>query len=130
MSKCYNSFIYNGKNKSNSKALRRNMTEQERKLWYSFLRDYPVKIYRQRSINNYIVDFYCAKAGLVIEIDGSQHYSDMGEEYDKKRTEELEKLSVKVIRFTNPQIIYHFKDVCAVIDEEIKKRIQNIREGT
>lgn len=101
------------------------MTEQERKIWYSFLKNYPVKIYRQRSIDCYIADFYCAKAKLVIEIDGSQHYSDAAEEYDKKRAEVLEKYSIKVIRFTNLQINYNFREVCTVIDEEIKLRIDN-----
>ena len=69
----------------NAKALRRTMTPHERKLWYLFLRSYPVKIYKQRIIDRYIVDFYCAKAKLVIEIDGSQHYTEQGQYADANR---------------------------------------------
>lgn len=79
MPQIYRNQNYNGKNINNAKTLRTNMTEQEKKLWYKFLRTYPVKFYKQRTIDNYIVDFYCAKAKLVIELDGSQHYSDIGE---------------------------------------------------
>ena len=61
-----------------AQALRREMTPQERKLWYQFLRQYPVKVYRQRVIDHFIADFYCAKAKLVIELDGSQHYTEQG----------------------------------------------------
>ncbi len=124
MTDCYNSFIYNGKNKQNAKNLRRNMTEQERKLWYLFLKDYPIKFYKQRTINNYIADFYCAKAKLVIELDGSQHYSDKGIEYDQKRTEVFEANGIKVLRFTNPQITFNFKEVCEVISTEINRRTE------
>ena len=123
MPKRFNSHKYNGENAQNAKNLRRNMTEQERKLWYLFLKDYPVKFYRQRMIDNYIADFYCAKAKLAIELDGSQHYSDEGEEYDKRRTEVLESRGIKVLRFTNPQITNNFKEVCEVTDSEVKNRI-------
>ena len=57
-----------------AKQLRRDMTKEERRLWYDFLRTYPAHVYRQRVIGHYIVDFYCAEAKLVIELDGSQHY--------------------------------------------------------
>ena len=67
-------FKHNPKLTKNSKILRKNMTKEERHLWYDFLRDYPVRFLRQKVIDNYIVDFYCSKARLIIELDGSQHY--------------------------------------------------------
>ena len=82
----------------NARELRREMTPQERKLWYLFLRKYPVKFYKQRIIGPYIVDFYCASAKLVVEIDGSQHYDVAGQAYDAKRTEYLTKLGLRVVR--------------------------------
>ena len=81
---------YNKDNIPLAKTLRKNMTPWERRLWYDFLRDYPVRFQRQKAIGNYIADFYCAKANLVIEIDGSQHYEDRGIEYDGQRTKYLE----------------------------------------
>jgi very-short-patch-repair endonuclease len=68
------SYKHNSKLTDKAKTLRKNMTKEERHIWYDFLRDYPVRFLRQKVIDNYIVDFYCAKARLVIEIDGSQHY--------------------------------------------------------
>jgi len=73
---------YNSKMKETARSLRKNMTRQEKHLWYDFLRDYPVKWYRQRSVDRFIVDFFCFKARLVIELDGSQHYTEDGMEYD------------------------------------------------
>ena len=106
----------------NARRLRRDMTPQERKLWYLFLRDYPVKIYKQRIIASYIVDFYCASARLVVEIDGSQHYTDDGEKHDDLRTAALESCGLKVIRFTNPEIDRYFESVCLRIDRVIRYR--------
>ena len=99
------------------------MTPQERKLWYDFLRHYPVKIYKQRIIASYIMDFYCASAKLGIEIDGSQHYTDPGEKQDFARTKALEAYGIQVIRFTNPEVDRYFEAVCAQIDREIQSRI-------
>ena len=82
---------YNGEMNFRAKELRREMTQHERKLWYLFLRKYPVKIYKQRVINSFIADFYCPAARLVIELDGSQHYTDQGEAYDKERDTIIEK---------------------------------------
>jgi len=76
----------NNKLLKNARILRRNMTQQERHLWYDFLRYYPIKIYKQRIIDNFIADFYCHQARLVIELDGSQHYTPEGQSYDKERT--------------------------------------------
>ena len=105
-----------------ARVLRRNMTPQERKLWYDYLKDYPVKIYKQRIIASYIADFYCASARLVIEIDGSQHYTSDGEMNDFQRSKQLESYSLKVIRFTNPEIDHCFESVCDRIDKVIRWR--------
>lgn len=114
---------YNSKHLEGARILRRKMTPQEKKLWYSFLRDYPVKIYRQRPIDRFIVDFYCSKANLVIEIDGGQHYTLEGKEYDIIRTDVLEKYNLKLIRFSYSQIEQNLKGVCEEIDQTIKDRI-------
>ncbi len=115
---------YNKKHTANSKELRKNMTPWEKKLWYRFLRTYPVRFYRQRPIEEYIADFYCSKAKLVVELDGAQHYTKDGIEYDDKRTAVFEKLSLCVIRFTNQQIDKNFEAVCAAIDNAVKERIK------
>jgi len=88
------------------------MTKQEKHLWHDFLRELPIKFQRQKAIGNYIVDFYCYKAKLVIEIDGSQHFEDAVLKYDNKRTEFLQSLGLNVIRFTNIDIDRNFDQVC------------------
>ena len=113
---------FNPKLTERSRKLRRNMTRQEKHLWYDFLSIYPVKIYRQRSIDCFIADFYCSQARLVIEIDGGQHYTEEGLAYDKGRTEALEKHGLEVIRFTNREVDQQFEGVCKRIDERIKER--------
>ncbi len=90
-------------------------------MWYDFLRSYSVQFYRQRIIGNYIVDFYCYGAKLVIELDGSQHFNKDAIEYDKARSEYLNALGLKVLRFSNQEIRQNFKAVCEVIDEEVRK---------
>lgn len=107
---------------STARALRRNMTPQERHLWYDFLRYYPVKVYKQRIIGQYIVDFYCAGAKLVIEVDGSQHYEDQGREKDHMRTAYLESLGLTVVRYSNADINVRFQAVCEDIDRIIRER--------
>ena len=107
----------------NARTLRKEMTPQELRLWYRFLRTYPVKIYKQRIIGEYIVDFYCHPARLVIEIDGSQHYDPERVVYDKKRTAYLESLGLKVIRFSNADINVRFSAVCEEIHRIITLRI-------
>ena len=108
-----------------AKILRRNMTSQEKHLWYDFLRYYPVKVYKQRIINNYIADFYCHKARLVIEVDGLQHLTKQGLEYDKLRTEEIALQGLLVLRFANHDVDENFNRVCQIIDETIKERVCN-----
>ncbi len=115
---------YNAQHKEAARSLRKTMTCQERHLWYDFLRNYPIKIYRQRPIDQYIVDFYCSRAHLVIELDGSQHFTQEGVEYDAIRTEILEKYQLTVLRFSNSDLEKSFSSVCAVIDKEIKERVR------
>jgi len=106
---------YNPKLVERAREMRQNPTDAEKKLWYSFLRTFNHRVLRQRPINNYIVDFYCAKLRLVIEIDGDTHFTDQGLEYDRVRTSVLEGYGLKVIRFTNKQVLEDFDAVCASI---------------
>ena len=101
--------------------LRKNMTKEERRLWYEFLRDYPVRFYRQKVLGPYIVDFYCAKAGLVVELDGSQHFQTDGEEYDRKRTDFLKQYELTVIRIANNDLMMNFRGVCEYIDRLVQQ---------
>ncbi len=106
-----------------SKDLRKNMTPEEKHLWYDFLKTYPIQFNRQRVIGNYIVDFYCRKANLVIEIDGKQHYIPDGLSYDKERTDYLNRAGIEVVRFLNKDINNNFINVCSHIDTVVKRRL-------
>ena len=106
----------------NARQLRREMTPHERKLWYLFLRNYPVKIYKQRIIGSFIVDFYCASAKVVIEVDGSQHFEPQGLAYDAERSKFLRSLGLEVLRFSNRDIDRDFRGVCTQIDLIIQQR--------
>ena len=121
---------YNFNLKENSRKLRQNMTSQERKLWYNFLKEYKVRFNRQRSIGSYIVDFYCSKAKLVIEIDGGQHYSEYIKIYDEKRSLFLKSLGLKVIRFTNLDIDNNFEGVCYRINSAVEKLLATPQSPT
>lgn len=112
-----------GRMLSNARNLRKNMTKEERHLWYDFLRDYPEHIYKQRIIGKYVVDFYCATAQLVIELDGSQHYENSGISYDEERTRYLEGLDLVVLRIPNNAVNYNFDGVCEHIHRMIQRRI-------
>ena len=114
---------YNGKLNSYAASLRKDMTKEERKLWHCFLRQYPVKFYRQKIIGNYIVDFYCEKAGLVIELDGSQHFETECELKDRERDEFISSLGLKVVRIANNQINKNFRGVCEYLDNLINDLI-------
>ena len=107
-----------------AKQLRKNMTPWERHLWFDFLRSYPVRFRRQAVFGEYVADFYCAKANLVLELDGSQHYQQSVMEYDEKRTKELESFGVVVIRIPNNQVDHNFAGVCAYIDDVVQKRMK------
>ena len=109
--------------------LRREMTPQEKKLWYAYLRKYPVKIYKQRVIEHFIVDFYCPLARLVIELDGSQHYTEQGVQYDMERSAVFEQYGVQVLRFRNQDVSAHFEMVCEQIHEAVVKRLEELERG-
>ena len=111
----------------NARRLRREMTPHERKLWYLFLRKYPVKIYKQRIIGKFIVDFYCAKAKLIVELDGSQHYEEKGMEYDAERTNYLEQYGIRVLRIPNNEVNQNFSGVCEYIDLSVKQSLSQLR---
>ena len=106
----------NPKLTDNAKNLRKNMTKEERHLWYDFLRDYPIRFLRQKVIDNYIVDFYCHEARLIIELDGSQHYEERNHIKDAIRTEKFEDRYLTVIRIPNNEINHNFRGVCEYID--------------
>ena len=106
---------YNHKLKQRAKEMRKHATPQENKLWYNFLRRHPCPFLRQKPIDNYIVDFLCHSKKLVIEIDGNQHYTTDGIEYDSIRTNILENLGLSVLRFTNTEIDSSFREVCETI---------------
>ena len=106
-----------------AKNLRKNMTKEEKHLWYDFLRSHSIRFSRQKVLGKYIADFYSAEAKLVIEIDGSQHYEEEAKEYDRERTAFLEQYGLKVIRFTNGQINDNFCGVCKYIDKIIEESL-------
>ena len=99
-----------------AKRLRKNMTAQERCLWYAYLRNYPIKFYRQRPIDHFIADFYCSKAHLVIELDGGQHFEPAGMSYDQYRDSVLRSYGLTVIRFSNADVDRNLRGVCEYID--------------
>ncbi len=111
---------HNARLTANAKVLRKNMTEEERRLWYCFLREYPVRFYRQKVLGQYIADFYCAKAGLIVELDGSQHYQSAGQIHDAKRTLFLQKYHCTVLRIPNNEVNRNFRGVCEWIDLQVK----------
>ena len=108
-----------------ARRLRLESTPEEKKLWYQFLRTYRIRCNRQYPIAHYIVDFYCRRAALVIELDGSQHHTEEAEAKDAARTAYLNRLGLQVIRFTNKEIKTEFTAVCTAIDRAIQERIQH-----
>ena len=118
------SLEYNEKNVILAKNLRKNATPQENHLWYDFLSKYKIRFQRQKAIDNFIADFYCSKAKLVVEIDGSQHYTEQGIQKDEFRTEILEGYDLKVVRFTNRQIDTNFQGVCQYINIVVKAALE------
>ena len=108
-----------------AKELRRDMTPEERRLWYDFLKDYPVRFLRQKVIDGYIVDFYCASAKIAIELDGSQHYTQAGVEYDEERDRLLQAWGIEVIRFPNDVLRDKFEETCRDIDQIVTSKIKS-----
>ena len=114
---------YNKENIPQAKALRKNMTPWERKLWYDFLRNYPIRFQRQKAIGNYIADFYCAKARLVIELDGGGHYSPEQQRKDDQRTNDLSTMNLMVLRICNLDIDRNFCGVCEYVDRLVQNSL-------
>ena len=106
------------------------MTKEERHLWYDFLKTYPVQFNRQKVIGNYIVDFYCHKAKLIIELDGSQHFENIGCKNDAFRTINLNNLRLDVMRIPNNEIWNNFPGVCQAIDQMVQERIYPHQSAT
>lgn len=109
-----------------SKTLRKNMTKEERHLWYDFFKKLPLTVNRQKVIGDYIVDFYCASAKTVIELDGSQHYEEFGKTKDKIRDKYFNDLGVTVLRYSNIEIMKNFDGVCEDILKHVKHRINSL----
>ena len=115
--------LYNPKLTGNAKALRKNMTKEERHLWYDFLKQLPVTVYRQKVIGNYIVDFYIADAKIVIELDGSQHFEEEGQREDRVRDAYLQAQGLTVLRYANSDVNGNFRGVC----QDIWEGVMNMR---
>ena len=109
-----------------AKQLRKETTKQENHLWYDFLKNYPLRFQRQKSIGNYIVDFYCHQAKLVIELDGSQHYEPDAVRYDEERTRFLEMQGLHVLRILNMDVDRNFEGVCLLIDRTVGERCDSL----
>ena len=105
-----------------ARTLRKNMTKEERHLWYDFLRQYPVRFVRQKILGQYIADFYCASAKLVIELDGSQHYEPKEFRKDAIRTDYLSGYDLLVLRLPNNEVMRNFSGVCEYIDRIVQDR--------
>ena len=98
-----------------AQTLRKNMTKEERRLWHDFLRKLPVTVNRQKVIDRFIVDFFCAKAKVVIELDGAQHFTEDGKAKDRERDAYMNALGYKVLRYSNSEIAKNFEGVCVDI---------------
>ena len=103
---------YNSDNIKFAKDMRKNMTPWERKLWFDFLKTLPIRVYKQKAIGDYIVDFYCPKYKIAIELDGSQHYEPEDKIYDENRTKYLNSLGITVLRYANNMVSNNFESVC------------------
>ena len=107
-----------------AQQLRKNMTKEERRLWYEYLHSYPLRFRRQVPFGNYILDFYCAAAKLAIELDGSQHYDPDDQRYDQERTAYLNSIGIEVLRFSNLDVLKNLRGVCQTIDLAIAERVR------
>jgi very-short-patch-repair endonuclease len=104
---------------SRAQALRRDPTPAEKRLWFEFLRDLPEKFTRQKPLGNFIADFYCSRYRLAIELDGDSHYTDRAMAYDASRSEALALQGVRVLRFSNADVMSNFEGVCSQIREHL-----------
>ena len=121
-------YRHNPKLTENAKELRKNMTKEEKHLWYDFLKKLPYTVNRQKNIGNFIVDFYIASKNIAIEIDGLQHEMSENNEKDQERDFELSKLGIKVLRYTNKSINKNFNDVCDDILTHLGLKCQDVKK--
>src|SRR4249919_613478 len=103
-----------------ARSMRRDATPAERKLWYEFLRALPYKFTRQKPLGSYIADFYCSSCNLVVEVDGDSHFTDRGKIYDAERSAWLQAQGIRVLRFTNPEVLQNFGAVCDKVLEALR----------
>ena len=108
-----------------SQTLRKQMTREERHLWYDFLKTYPIQFKRQYPIGPYFADFYCFQAKMIVELDGSQHCEPEKIEYDQRRTEYIRQQGFAVVRFSNRDVMSRFRSVCEYIDMAVQNRMKN-----
>jgi very-short-patch-repair endonuclease len=117
LQKSYFHLPYNPKLVERAKQMRRNPTPAEKKLWEEYFKHFPYRVLRQRPIDHFIVDFYCAALHLVIEVDGDVHFSEASQSLDTERSTELEKYGLQIIRFTNSEVMHNFEHVCQQLTE-------------
>ena len=110
-----------------AKMLRKNMTKEERHLWYDYLRTHPARFSRQKVLGRYIADFYSAQAKLVIELDGGGHYTEESKQHDDERTAFLEAYGLTVIRIPNNEVSSNFRGVCDYIDMMVEQSLSQLR---
>ena len=115
---------HNRKLTSRAQELRKNMTKEERRLWYEYLCKYPHRFRRQVTCGRFILDFYCAVAKLAVELDGSQHYTPEGQQYDRERSAFLNRQGICVLRFSNTDVLTNLPGVCQAIDLAVSERIE------
>ena len=111
-----------------ARQLRKNMTQEERELWYKYLRKYPYQFRRQVTVGKYILDFYCAAAKLAVELDGSQHFTPEGKQHDEIRTIFLQRQGILVLRYPNSVVMNNLQGVCSDIDRTVRKRIEKFEQ--
>ncbi len=114
---------HNGKLTSRAQNLRKNMTKEERRLWYEYLHSYPYRFRRQVTCGHYILDFYCAAVNLAIELDGGQHYMPEGQAKDAQRSAFLQDQGIKVLRFSNADVMNNLPGVCQEIDKIVTQSL-------
>jgi len=109
-----------------ARQLRKNMTKEESKLWYKYLREYPYQFRRQVTVGKCILDFYCAAAKLAIELDGSQHFTAEGKKHDEARTNFLMSQGIIVLRYSNAVVMQNLQGVCTEIDRTVRRRAEEL----
>ena len=109
-----------------AQQLRKDMTKEERRLWYDYLSKYPLRFRRQVACGHFIMDFYCAQAKLAVELDGSQHFMPDGMRQDAQRTEYLNEMGIEVLRFSNTDVLQNLHGVCECVDNKVKERVEHL----